>query len=356
MGLRAALRGLVSMHDEGRLEQPATFCHNNNNDRLLSPYDNSKTPLAKMGHDTRTGVHLGQARVYKIRAESSSGIRPVSPPASAARSTTLTDSSVMYRTGTNTLHTENRYTLAEMAARVAFTDRCGYCGSRTRVVSIPPGPSTKDKPVVIVKRKPLPSQSKSVQGSRAPSPLRSAITTDEPHSDPSSCLTREGAERSRSAAQSTHVSTPPTPGHNDLSRRVADWASNTASHTTLIEEPLDTISEEASGDLHQRVAHWASNTASHATLIEEPLDTISEEASGDLHHRVANWASNTASHATFIDEPLDIVSEEASGATMVSPVCRPIKRRGKGRKRNTVATSHLARGSMRSEAEHVDAT
>ncbi|EFQ32484.1 uncharacterized protein GLRG_07754 [Colletotrichum graminicola M1.001] len=362
-------------------------------DQPLSPYSNSKTPLAEMGHDTRNGVHLGQSRVYKIQRETPPKSKPVSSPASTARSTTITDSSVSCRVGTNTLSTENRYTLAEAAARVAFADRCGSCGSRARVVSIPPGPSTKGKPVGAVKEKPLPSRPRSVHGSKTPSSLRSA-TTYEPQSGPSSYFTRESGERSQSAAN-TRISTPLTPGHNDLHHRITDWAFDTASHKISIEKPLDMVSEEASdersqsaaqsthistpptlghNDLHCRVKHWASNIPSHKTFIERPLNMVSEEASSaaqstyistpltaghnDRHRRATHLASNTtshrntASHKTIIKKPLDMVSEKASGATMPYPVYEPTKRRRRGGKKSTVATSHLARRSMRSETEH----
>ncbi|KAK2043699.1 hypothetical protein LZ31DRAFT_576321 [Colletotrichum somersetense] len=287
MGLRAAFQGLVSKHDEGRFELPAASCRDDNR-QLPRAYSDFNTPMAEMGHDLRTGVHLGEARVYKIQTEIRPKVKTVSPPASAARNTTLTDSSMACHPGTNTLYTEKRYNLAEVAARMAFTDRYGNCGTQDRVVSIPPTPPTKAKPVVVVKRKPLPSESKVVQGRRTPSPLRSAAT-DEPHSDPPSYLTHEGGERSRSAPQKAHTSTSPTLGRDEL------------------------------------------------------------------HRLVTRWASNTASHEPFIEKPLDVISEEVSSTNPASPVCNPTKRRRKGKK-STVATSHLARGSMRSETEHVDAT
>ncbi|KAK2055074.1 hypothetical protein LY76DRAFT_638023 [Colletotrichum caudatum] len=233
MGLRAALQGLVSKHDEGRFALPAARCRDDNR-QLPRAYGDFDTPKAEMGHDLRTGVHLGEARVYRIHTEIRPKVKTFSPPASATRrNTALTDSSMARRPGTDTLHAENRYSLAEVAARMAFANRYGNCGARDRVVPIPPTPPTRAESVVVVERKPLPGESKAVRGRRT--------------------------------------------------------------------------------------------------------------------------ASNTAPHEALIEKPPDVVSEEASGTNPASPVCKPTKRRRKGEK-GTVATSHLARGSMRSETEHVDAT
>ncbi|KAK1967324.1 hypothetical protein LY78DRAFT_656417 [Colletotrichum sublineola] len=262
MGLCEALRGLVSKHDDCRFEQSTACCSNDSN---------FTTPMAR--------VYCGEARVSENQPESSSKGKFVSPPASTARRTTSTYSSVPRHSEANARYTENGYTLAEMSARMAYTNRYGNRKPQTHASSTTPSRSPKAKPVVIVKRKPLPNESKSAQGSRTPSPLRS---TDEPRSDPPTYLTHEGGERSQSAARKADIPMPPALCHDDI---------------------------------HRRVTHWASNTA-----VSKPL----------------------------IEEPPDMICDEAPSATMASPVCKPTKRQRKGKK-NTVATSHLARGSMRSQ-------
>ncbi|KAK2000970.1 hypothetical protein LX36DRAFT_747252 [Colletotrichum falcatum] len=164
MGLREALRGLVSKHDEGRLGQPATFC---DDVPPLSTCTDFTTPTAKVYPGITAGAHYGEARIYKLQTESSPGSKVASPPAPTARSTTMTDSSVACSGETSTLCTENRYTLAEVAARIAFTDRYGDFRARARVVAAPPSPYAAIKPPVIVDRKPLPSESKSQRGQSA---------------------------------------------------------------------------------------------------------------------------------------------------------------------------------------------
>ncbi|KAK1979299.1 hypothetical protein LZ30DRAFT_690792 [Colletotrichum cereale] len=232
MGLRAAFRGLVSKRTDGQLEQPHL------------PYRNFTTPLAKASHDTIVNVHPGETRVAYNHAKDSSTRIPVPSPVFDARNTTLAETSTTYLTKNTAVCTENQYTLAEMAARMAYTARHGDHEAQARAVSIPPRLPAKVEPVVIVKRKSVPSRSVSVQGSRTPSPPRST-STDEPRSDPPSYLTYEGGESVRGAAQKAHFARRSTLGRDEIHHRVTSWASKTTSSRHSVEKPLDVISEEA---------------------------------------------------------------------------------------------------------------
>ncbi|KAJ0166139.1 putative acyl-coenzyme A synthetase [Colletotrichum tanaceti] len=267
MGLRTSLKNLVSKNDTSQQpQQPTTCC--NHDVQLLLPYSNFTPSNPETRHHTRDGFHFQRTETSDVPAgyhslEKALTRKPVSPPASTLDATTnpLDIMGEPHSAHDGTACSEKQYSLAEMAARVAYTAQGNIDSHRAndRDASTPsPDPVIKVGTAIAIKRGPLTDHSKDPQSSNmVHSPPSLATADNKSLPSPPSYSTCQGGGRVDAVGSSTYspAMASPASGHDSFHSQVTSWASTIS--TTTSRQPsgrqpsgrqLGTVSEETSGD------------------------------------------------------------------------------------------------------------
>ncbi|TQN65151.1 hypothetical protein CSHISOI_10274 [Colletotrichum shisoi] len=250
MGLRVSLKSLVSRNDNNQPQQPTTCCHHDV--RLLLPYSNFTPSNPEASHQTRASSNLHTAETSEVQAgyslEKALTRKPVSPPASTLGITNSLDTGETYPSKDGTACSEKQYSLAEMAARVAYTAQVDGHRGENRDGSPPSRDSTiKIGTAIAIKRGPLTYHSKDPQSSKmVDSPP--SLAPDRSLPSPPSYLTCEGSGCGDAAGSNTYTPALPTLGNDSFHSRVTTWASNISAGRQSSGKQLGIISEETSGD------------------------------------------------------------------------------------------------------------
>lgn len=250
MGLRISLKSLVSKNDNNQPQQPTTCCSHDM--QLLLPYSNF-TPLnPETTHQTRTSSNLHGTEISDVQAgyslEKALARKPVSPPASTLGITNSLDMCGTHSSKDGTACSEKQYSLAEMAARVAYTAQDNSHRANNRDASTPsPDPNTKIGTAIAIKRGPLTHHSKVPQSSNMVNSPPSLVT-DKSLPSPPSYLPCEGSGCGDAAGSNTYIPALPMSGNDSFHSRVTTWASNISASRRSSGKQLGIVSEETSGD------------------------------------------------------------------------------------------------------------
>ncbi|WQF77435.1 hypothetical protein CDEST_02449 [Colletotrichum destructivum] len=250
MGLRVSLKSLLSKNDNNQPQQPTTCC--NHDVQLLLPYSNFTPSNPEASHQTSASSNLHRAETSNVQAgyslEKALTRKPVSPPASTLGITNSLDTGEAHSSKDGIACSEKQYSLAEMAARVAYTAQGNSRRANNRDASPPsPDPTIKIGTAIAIKRGPLTNHSKEPRSSNmVHSPP--SLATDKFLPIPPSYLTCEGSGCGDAAGSNTYIPALPMSGNDSFHSRVTTWASNISASKQSSGKQLGIISEETSGN------------------------------------------------------------------------------------------------------------